>query len=174
MLAARKHRDGLHDARPSASSRQDSRPKIHAPLARVVHNESAALSSVSSRTGVFIQGRSPLAARQTMADFRTAYSKLIQDLWSNPGKKDQIQQDPDLLKVYGFDTVPKSVAFTDAYSGATATGYDEQLKSWDHNKDGAITLFIPPEPTVTPGGTAGAAAKDVSVCCCCCPCCTCT
>jgi hypothetical protein len=127
-----------------------------------------------------------------MADFRTAYSNLIQAFWraSTPEAykelEESIKADPSKLQEYGFDTVPQAVSFsradkelanedyTKGISKDYKDDYDRQRTSWNENKTGSVTFFIPLPPSVSGGMGPGAAQKDASYCCCCCPCCTCT
>lgn len=105
-----------------------------------------------------------------MSDFRVAYSKLIRDVWADPGLQAQIQSNPALLKSYGFSDVPSWVSFKDASGNPSIAGYDQQMDDASHK---SVTFYIPPKPGlgVAPGSSGEAEGHSPPPCCCCCPCC---
>ena len=106
------------------------------------------------------------------SNFRKAYSNLIKGIWVNPDLENEIKNSPEMLKSFGFDTIPSSVSFNAASGDASVGGYDEQMKDWvNGGNGGSVTFTIPPKPSID--DTAVMVAAD-SCCCCCCPCCCCT
>ena len=114
----------------------------------------------------------------TRARFIAAYSKLVADVWSDPGREELLGQDPVALLASYDIVLPDACRVEIVRAGADAEpDLEQQVLAWEECfQSGTLILYIPALDPITElelsehelGEVVGGLTTS---CACCCPCC---